>query len=98
MKKCIVCGKEHDRPDIFCEQHELLEDAEKLAYYKNLNYLIDNKELVMNKEDYSFVLMVPREDTSARGMFLINGKKTLVKAPIYIKITEDFDVDCRIVF
>ena len=88
MKRCIVCNKFTDRPDIFCDDHADMPNGEKLVWYKKYNYLIENKLSVLNLEDYSMMIVVPKRDASGevdmtKARFLLNGNeiKTIKTMP-----------------
>lgn len=103
MKRCIVCNVFTDRPDIFCDDHADMPNGEKLVWYKRYNYLIENRTSVLNLDEYSMVLIVPKKNAegvtdNSKAKFLLNGKEMRIEPPMYIKIKKNMMVEMQMSF
>jgi hypothetical protein len=103
MKRCIVCKRHHDRPDLFCDDHADLPNHEKLIHYKEYDRLVENASGVIDLEEFALVLTIPKRNAEGlidaeKTKIFVNGNEMRANPPIYIKIDENRYVDMKINF
>ena len=103
MKQCIVCKRPHDKQDLFCDDHADIPNSEKIRWYNEYNYLINNAQSVADLEKYSLIVMIPKKNENGEfdkdlSRIIVNGSTMQLNPPVYIKIDEKMYVDMKLTF